>query len=455
MYIISVGDVTSKIGHTKRKILRIISLGNKTPSDISRELDLNPSTVSQHIQELKDIGAIEEVKNEHFRKWKYFRLNSDFDISSFAPVRDDMEVKIVRNRALIASLGIAGLIAVIAYVLFAGRGAEIPSYNLVQVAITDPPSVPQGTQALYVNYSSISIHAVINGTPEWIYTNASGTVNLMSLVNFSETIARLYVPKNSTIDEVQLNLSSAYIILNGTRYNLILRDSQITSVVSGNQSSSPALEILLDLAPTVIPMYINGVTVFVMVPQGSSVALSVNSTTGDQVGMVSSLGIVQLKSLRSVESNLSIIGASIVASNDSVNLNVSVRNNGQNSFVLRSILVLGSQELENSTGVTSIPITSVPVSSRHMGVEFLIDGNGNLSFADPGYLASSLERVDHVYRYSTSGYVLNPGQSATFIFDGDLLISNSSDIILKEGTSYKISVLGDFISGLKTNVTAG
>ena len=48
---------------TKSKILKSLGSKNKTLTDLSRELDLVPSTVSKHLQDLVSMGAIEQVYN--------------------------------------------------------------------------------------------------------------------------------------------------------------------------------------------------------------------------------------------------------------------------------------------------------------------------------------------------------------------------------------------------------
>ena len=66
-----------RIMETKGKILEMLSVKSKTLTDISRELGLAPSTVSQHLAELQSAGAIERVDNPHIRKWKYYTLAKD------------------------------------------------------------------------------------------------------------------------------------------------------------------------------------------------------------------------------------------------------------------------------------------------------------------------------------------------------------------------------------------
>jgi predicted ArsR family transcriptional regulator len=62
----------SKPQETKKAILKLLSYKPKTLTDISQELELAPSTVSQHLGELKIIGVIQQVSNPHVKKWKYY-----------------------------------------------------------------------------------------------------------------------------------------------------------------------------------------------------------------------------------------------------------------------------------------------------------------------------------------------------------------------------------------------
>jgi predicted ArsR family transcriptional regulator len=73
-------DYMSKTLRTKKEILKLLSVRSKTLTDISTELELAPSTVSQHLVELKAIGAIENVENPHVKKWKYYRKAPQFSL---------------------------------------------------------------------------------------------------------------------------------------------------------------------------------------------------------------------------------------------------------------------------------------------------------------------------------------------------------------------------------------
>jgi len=70
------------------------------------------------------------------------------------------------------------------------------------VMLTDPPTVPAGTTVLNLTYSGIALHiAYPNGTTQWLPVTATGTVNLFSLVNMSQTIASVTIPTGSAVED--------------------------------------------------------------------------------------------------------------------------------------------------------------------------------------------------------------------------------------------------------------
>jgi hypothetical protein len=72
------------------------------------------------------------------------------------------------------------------------------------VALTDPPSVPVGTSALFLNYSGVEL--ITNSSPYFI--NESGSVNLLSLLNVSKIIATFSLPKYANVNQIRLFVSN-------------------------------------------------------------------------------------------------------------------------------------------------------------------------------------------------------------------------------------------------------
>jgi DNA-binding transcriptional ArsR family regulator len=64
----------SKTLETKRRILELLKKRNMTITELSRELGLTTATISQHMDELQNTGAVEKIDSEHFKKLKYYRV---------------------------------------------------------------------------------------------------------------------------------------------------------------------------------------------------------------------------------------------------------------------------------------------------------------------------------------------------------------------------------------------
>ena len=59
---------------TRIAILNFLGSGKKTVTDIVGKFKLSQPTISHHLKVLKDVGLVAEEK---YKKWIYYRLNSD------------------------------------------------------------------------------------------------------------------------------------------------------------------------------------------------------------------------------------------------------------------------------------------------------------------------------------------------------------------------------------------
>lgn len=112
---------------TKKRIMGLLRKRNMTISELSRELDLSTATISQHMEELQRMGAIEKIDNEHFKKLKYYRANEGMNMNI---------VKYVIGAFVV-------IIAVAALFLYTGRASQLsyptsPPTNLTNSTGTSP-----------------------------------------------------------------------------------------------------------------------------------------------------------------------------------------------------------------------------------------------------------------------------------------------------------------------------
>lgn len=169
----------SKTLETKKRILRILKIRQMTISGLSRELGLTEATISQHLDELGRMGAIERIENEHFRKLKYYRARETVNPA-------------IRYLAVIVVLLAAGSSV---YLYMNGQAArpDVAAFNNSGAA----PSLTKGSLAAcpmlfyqingsIQNYSGFKLYYV-NGTggtfPDYVMASGSGSLQAREFVS--------------------------------------------------------------------------------------------------------------------------------------------------------------------------------------------------------------------------------------------------------------------------------
>ena len=199
----------SRTLETKKLLLEKLGRKKSTVTDLSRELGLAKSTVSQHLAELKRMGMVDEENDMFFRKVKYFRLSQE---------------KTGAERRIVAGwqgyIVLAVVIAAVAGGVYWLNGQQNgPSFqslstNTLQTSVNPggpatgvrPVACPLLQYYKSANYSDVStvIGYIANGSPCYVtyvntsasmlrigggtpYTSGNGTVNVAS-VNYSYTL---------------------------------------------------------------------------------------------------------------------------------------------------------------------------------------------------------------------------------------------------------------------------
>ena len=108
---------------TRLDILKSLGNRRKTPSELSKELNLATSTVTEHLDKLEEAGLIEREETGH--KWIYYNLTAKG--SSLVKPKIPMNFVIVLSVCIIVFF--AGLIYYVNYSTFTGttQPAFVPS----------------------------------------------------------------------------------------------------------------------------------------------------------------------------------------------------------------------------------------------------------------------------------------------------------------------------------------
>jgi len=238
-------------------------------------------------------------------------------------------------------------VAIIAVSLFANLPDTPPAIPTAEgatfaVLLTDPPTVPAGTTQLNLTYSDILLHIIYpNGTDEWLPVDASGTVNLFSLVNMTKTIAAVTIPINSTVNKVQFTIANITAVINAQTYNVAsLSDTFVVKVANGAVNKTLS-GVLIDFNPTLVQIQAsdeNDTTVYyyVLVPSANAIIVTEITSAHFKVGTIIQIGennrvrLVRVK--EDFSKNLTIVSATLTVNGNATGLSVTLKNEGDVTF---------------------------------------------------------------------------------------------------------------------------
>jgi len=225
-----------------------------------------------------------------------------------------------------------------------------PSFTFL-VMLTDPPTVPAGTTVLNLTYANVSLHVTYqNETTKWLPVVASGTVNLFTLINMSQTIASTTLPNNSTVDMIQFTILSVKAKVDGTVYNVTTLSNQLIISIANSQKVNQTLGVLFDFQPTLVQIQaINStggtVNYFVLVP--SATATIVTNVRADhlKVGTIVKLEdndkVKLIKVMQETSKKIVITSASLSVNGNVTYFAVTFKNIGNSNATISGLTLHG------------------------------------------------------------------------------------------------------------------
>ncbi len=261
---------------------------------------------------------------------------------------------------LIVVLAIALLLAAYLGAFHSQQGNPRNSTSLASSAstplsiwLTDPPQVPAGTDSLFINYSSIAVHASGAQGSGWVEAQGNGTINILSLINLSQTIGSASIPKGSSINLARFNITSARITINGTTYPITVPSGIVTARVQSGNTTNASRSLLLSLSPSVVTIMTSNTTIFVLVPSAAAVILpgGTNQSTL-RAGYKARTSAETSGRLETASPNMTITSVSLAVASNVTAMRLSVTNNGNSTIVLRHISIRG--EINSTLNASAI-----------------------------------------------------------------------------------------------------
>lgn len=265
----------------------------------------------------------------------------------------------VKSLLALLIVGIIVLGGVVGYFLLSLQPAKVPSSTSTSVsttstsstrvslspfavALTDPPSVPTGTSALFLNYSRVEL--ITNSSP--YFANESGSVNLLSLVNVSKIIATFSLPRNVSINQIRLFVSSVTIEINGSKYSVFVPSSVLKIPVTNVSLVNGTIGALIDLRPHVVTTYAGQSLRFILTPETFAMPFSAKEMNVSQrmnVGQVFAIPkhlSEELKEeLERESANLTLEAVSLYSRGNETFFYISLKNSGNEPVTIYAISV--------------------------------------------------------------------------------------------------------------------
>ena len=316
--------------------------------------------------------------------------------------------------ALIAAIAAVALIS--ATILSPGLLGTSPTAQAgsgtLAVLLTDPPTVPNGVSAVYATYNDLQVHVSDAGNQSgWYDLHSSGQIDLMSIVNVSQTIASSNVP-SGMYNLLRFNITSVVVTYQGTNYTALLLEngqnaSSLTVRIAGGLgvSSQQSSAAVVDLTPTVLLLGNTTNPTFAFIPTARAYTIPSNSVSRVDMHIGHRLDLRGQGWWNQIEGSghFQITTASL----SSNSLSITVTNTGNTSIVFRLAAV-------TSTASKSGGDASVASSSAF----FVVEPNQSLVTISAG------SRIQIAQTIAAGGYLLAPKSSATFTYSGPIVIGS-------------------------------
>jgi len=306
------------------------------------------------------------------------------------------------------------------------------------ILMTDPPTIPQGVTAVYINYSDVQVHVNNAGNQTgWTDMQSSGDINLLGVVNSTETIATANI-SSGIFNALRFNITSAVVTFQGQNYTADLVYQEHTLFVSipggitiSNGQTSGAV---IDMTPTVLLLGNTTNPTFAFMPDAKAYTLAANSISvhphkgdrDDYQGKISD----RIQDMTHFQITALTLTPSSIA--------ITVQNTGSATVNFRLLAL---------TSTTSVSGGWVPTSSfgsiSKISEFFVVVPNGSLV-----HLTASTNK-GMIQTLALAGYTLAPNASATFTYNGQvtigalaLLQGHTPTQGINAGQRYVITMLG-------------
>jgi len=326
--------------------------------------------------------------------------------------------------------------------------------GVLSIQLTDPPILPDGVTAVYVNYSNIAVHvAPANDTHGWVEVNSTGTLNLMDLINVSQTISSVKI-ESGKYNLLRFNITSAIVTYDGKNYTAFVRTGQLKMPIIGGieVTDSKPTTTIIDVQPTVFNIGNTSYPEFIISAVAKAYPVPENEEKPEMHRIGYRMGLVNKEWWNKLKENFPRQIEITSASLSQKSLEVAVKNTGSKNVTLKLVIVsqlLAIPQGENKPIATPI-FTGAAV--------FVIGEDGSLK-----PITLVLEKTtaeEHAQTiFESKGYDLNVGSTIKLAYNGEIVFGfglrvGEEPYQIVPGAKYSITIVGDGVLARTTVVAS-
>lgn len=300
------------------------------------------------------------------------------------------------------------------------------------MGVTDPPVAASGVSDAQVKYNGVAVHRAGSSSDSgWVDINASGTIDLMSSSNVSQTVAEEAV-QSGTYDMARINITSGMVVYNNEKYAAAISSGSINATMQqeAQVNSSQAGEAIIDLRTFIInsgnsssPQFIISATAKATAePQSAitSASLQVGARTSLQ-GQAWWTAFVDQTSTRVVISSATLTNGS---------LNLDLKNTGNSTADVQTVII-------TPLSATAIANASLPSSLAGSAV-FTLSSTGSMQESNT---------LQGVALLTSVGTQVGASSSTTLSYTGNVALGFGLTGILQidgvvSGQQYLVTCMG-------------
>jgi DNA-binding transcriptional ArsR family regulator len=378
-------------------------------SQISEELGLSTSTVSQHLKELESHGMIEQLDNSFSKKWKYYAARDSSTGRIYNKNGISMENKIIVT--VVAAIVLVALIAIgLASLntssqngyksIYLAPGAQLPT-GATAFTVSDSPAV-SSVSAVNVSISNLSVHSTTSGKWYTFNESASAQYNLAALRNISALVVAANIPQGA-YNEIVLHVSNASVTVNGTEKPAFLPSGKLIIPVQFNVSDNTTNWFNLDfnLSKSV---HVTGNGRVILMPVINIDSKNGYNLTANENGTVSSSGKGNSRVILSegMDENGTMHegfyipqNASVSISNGHVSVSVSTANTPVVIVANGHLYLVVNTSLSTITNIGAAAGSKIRCASESGSVECNTSSSANVSESIPEIIGISIGAQSH------------------------------------------------------------